>query len=70
MRDEKPWVKPVTDYLPLAAFFVVYFGWDLLTATTALVAAALAVLALSLAVNRRVPVMPLVTAAWSSCSGA
>ncbi len=62
MRDEKPWVKPVTDYLPLAAFFAVYFGWDLLTATAALLAATLAALGLSLAVNRRVPVMPLVTA--------
>lgn len=62
MRDEKPWVKPVADYFPLAAFFVVYFGWDLLTATAALLAATLASLALSLAVNRRVPAMPLVTA--------
>lgn len=62
MRDEKPWVKPVTDYAPLAAFFVVYSGWDLYTATAALLVATLGVLALSLAVNRRVPVMPLVTA--------
>ena len=62
MREEKPWVKPVTDYAPLAVFFAVYFGWDLYTATAALLATTLGALALSLAVNRRVPVMPLVTA--------
>src|SRR3546814_20841761 len=58
----KGWVKPVADYGPLAVFFLVYLKWDLLTATAALIAATVAALALSLAVERRVPMMPLITA--------
>lgn len=57
------WLKPVTDYGPLAAFFLVYVRWDLMTATAALMAATALALGLSLFVARRVPVMPLVTAA-------
>src|SRR3546814_3441601 len=39
-----------------------FLKWDLLTATAALIAATVAALALSLAVERRVPMMPLITA--------
>lgn len=60
--DGPRWLKPTIDYGPLVAFFAVYSGWDLLTATAALMAATAAALVLSLVVNRRVPVMPLVTA--------
>ena len=59
---EPRWLKPTVDYGPLAAFFLVYMGWDLLTATAALMGATVIALALSLIVTRRVPVMPLVTA--------
>jgi intracellular septation protein len=58
----KSWVKPATEYGPLAVFFVVYLKWDLLTATGALIAATVVALTLSLIVERRVPMMPLITA--------
>lgn len=62
-RASNGWVKPVTDYGPLAAFFIAYSIYDLLTATAALMAATVVALALSLAIERRVPMLPLITAA-------
>lgn len=59
---EPAWLKPTADYAPLAVFFLVYLGYGLMPATAALVAASLAALALSLAVARRIPWTPLVTA--------
>jgi intracellular septation protein len=61
-RTGKSWVKPTTEYGPLAVFFIAYLKWDLLTATAALIGATAIALALSLAVERRVPMMPLITA--------
>lgn len=58
----KSWVKPTTEYGPLVVFFIVYLKWDLLTATGALIAATAIALTLSLIVERRVPMMPLITA--------
>ena len=58
------WVKPAADYGPLIAFFTGYMmnGRDLMVATVWLmIATAIATLAL-LIIERRVPVMPLVTA--------
>ena len=60
--DEKAWVKPFSDYGPIVVFFAAYMGWDLLVATAALMAATAIALAVSLAVNKRVPLMPLITA--------
>ena len=57
------WVKPVVDYGPLAAFFIAYLIGKLYVATAALMIATVIAVALSLAVERRVPIMPLVTAA-------
>ncbi|GIK99787.1 MAG: putative intracellular septation protein A [Alphaproteobacteria bacterium] len=51
------------DYGPLAVFFAAYFMADLLTATAALMVATAAALALSLAVRRKVPLLPVITAA-------
>lgn len=62
-KPTPPWLKPTVDYGPLVAFFVAYWMRDLLTATAALMAATAVALALSLVMARRVPVMPLVTAA-------
>jgi intracellular septation protein len=62
-RESNGWVKPVTDYGPLLAFFAAYSFYDLLTATAALMAATAVALALALAIERRVPVLPLITAA-------
>ena len=58
----KAWVKPLSDYGPIVVFFGAYLGWDLLVATAALMATTAVALALSLIVNRRVPLMPLITA--------
>jgi intracellular septation protein len=56
------WLKPTVDYGPLAVFFCTYVLSDLMTATAALIGATTMALVLSLAVARRVPVLPLVTA--------
>ena len=61
-RTGNRWVKPITEYGPLAVFFIAYLKWDLLPATGALIAATAVALAISLAVERRVPMMPLITA--------
>ena len=58
----RAWVKPVSGYGPIVAFFIAYYLRDLYVATVALMAATAVALALSLVVNRRVPVMPLITA--------
>lgn len=55
-------VKPVAEYGPLIVFFGAYVFADLITATAALMIATAAALALSYAVDRRVPLMPLITA--------
>ena len=56
------WVKPLTDYGPLFAFFVAYLLYGLMPATAVLIGTTVLALILSFAVARRVPVMPLVTA--------
>ena len=56
------WVKPVSDYGPIVIFFVAYKGWDLYTATAAIIVATGLVLVMSLAINGRVPLMPVITA--------
>ena len=61
-RSDKAWVKPFSDYGPIAVFFAAYLTWDLLVATAALMGATAIALVISLAVNRRVPLMPLITA--------
>ena len=62
-RTSPPWIKPTVDYGPIAVFFLAYVKFDLLVATAALMAATAAVLVVSLVVERRVPMMPLITAA-------
>lgn len=62
-KSESGWVKPATEYGPLAVFLAAYYIEDLYTATAALMAATAVALAVSLAVNRRVPIMPVITAA-------
>ncbi len=62
-RTAPPWLKPTVDYGPLLVFLTVYFATDLLTATAALIAVTALALVLALWFERRVPWMPLVTAA-------
>jgi len=56
------WLKPLVDYAPLAAFFIAYLMGDLFVATAALMTATVIAVILSLAVERRIPIMPVVTA--------
>ncbi len=65
MRAKNPprWLKPATEFGPIAAFFLAYLLSDLLWATGALMAATAVALALSLMLAGRVPLMPLITAA-------
>ena len=56
------WLRPTVDYGPIAVFFLAYFQFGLFAATAAIMAATAVGIALSLALERRVPLMPLVTA--------
>jgi intracellular septation protein len=56
-----PWLRPTLDYGPLAVFFVTYVASDLMAATGAIIFASLAALILAWAVERRVPLIPVVT---------
>ncbi len=57
------WLKPLTEYGPLAAFLIAYWRADLMAATIALMAATAVALVLSLVLARKVPLLPLITAA-------
>ena len=58
------WLKPTTEYGPLAAFFIAYLlsDLDLMAATAVLIVATGLALAVSLLITQRVPTLPLVTA--------
>jgi intracellular septation protein len=56
------WLKPFVDYSPLVAFFAVYLAAGLMPATAALMAVTVVAVILSLAIERRVPIMPVITA--------
>ena len=60
--QSRPWLKPLTEYGPLVAFLVVYLAVDLFAATAALMATTVVAVALTLMFERRIPVMPVVTA--------
>jgi len=57
------WLKPAVDYGPLAAFFATYVTLGLMAATGVLIAASLVALLAAWVLERRVPLVPLVTAA-------
>jgi intracellular septation protein len=64
MSSQAPgWLKPFVDYSPLGAFFVAYMIAGLYVATAALMAVTVVAVGLSLAYERRLPIMPIVTAA-------
>ena len=63
MAQKSPsWLKPATDFGPLLVFFAVYYIGDLLEATAALMVATLIALIISYVFERRVAMMPLITA--------
>jgi intracellular septation protein len=57
------WLRPAVDYGPLVAFFVTYVTLGLMAATAVLIAASLVALLAAWVLERRVPLVPLVTAA-------
>ena len=56
-----PLARTLIEFGPLGAFFVCYFVWDLMVATAAFIPAMLVSLFFSIRLERRVPLMPLVT---------
>ena len=54
-------LKGIVDYGPIIVFFITYWMADLFMATAAIFIATLLVLALSLLIEKRVPIMPIVT---------
>lgn len=62
-RSAPRWLQPTVDYGPLAIFFVTYVTFDLMIATAALIVTSLIALALAWTIQRRVPLIPLITAA-------
>ena len=62
-RQAPRWLQPAVDYGPLAVFFGAYLGSGLMAATAAIIAASLVALALAWTLQRRVPLIPLITAA-------
>lgn len=56
------WLRPTVEYGPIAVFFLAYVIWGLFPATAALIAATVVGVGLALLVERRVPMMPLLTA--------
>ena len=60
--SQSPSVKAASEYGPILVFFAAYMLGDLFVATAALMAATAIALAVSYALDRRVPMMPLITA--------
>ena len=56
------WLRPVADFGPLVLFFITFKLYGLMVATAVILVASLVALAIIWSVERRVPIMPLVTA--------
>ena len=56
------WLRLVVEYGPIAAFFIAYSIADLFVATASIMVATALALALSYIMERRIPMMPLITA--------
>jgi intracellular septation protein len=55
-------LRPAVDYGPLAAFFLAYLVYGLMAATAAVIVASLAAFVAAWLIERRVPMVPLITA--------
>ncbi len=62
IKSSPGWLRSVVEFGPIAAFFVAYYLADLFIATAAIMVATALALTLSYAVERRLPMMPLITA--------
>jgi intracellular septation protein len=60
-KPSRPWLKPTVDYVPLAIFLLTYWQMGLSAATAALMITVTIGIILSYALERTVPIMPLVT---------
>ena len=56
------WLKPFVEYGPIAVFFMAYYSGDLFTATAAIMVATVVSISVSYFYERKVPMMPLLTA--------
>jgi len=56
-----PLMRVIIEFGPLGAFFICYFMWDLMVATAAFIPAMIVSLGLSIKMEGRIPLMPLVT---------
>lgn len=57
------WVKPITEYVPLCVFFVVYLISGLFAATAALIVATIIVFVLAFVIEKKLATIPLFIAA-------
>jgi intracellular septation protein len=63
MTSKTPtWLRPTVDYGPLGVFFIAYLKFDLFVATGAFMVATVLALAVSYIMERRVPVVLVITA--------
>jgi len=56
------WLRPAVDYGPIIVFFASYYIGGLFAATAAIMAATGVALVISFVIERRIPLMPLITA--------
>lgn len=62
IKQSPGWLRPTVEYGPIAAFFIAYYTADLFVATASIMIATVLALAISYIVERRIPMMPLITA--------
>lgn len=62
IKQSPGWLRPAVEYGPIAAFFIAYYAADLFVATAAIMIATALALTVSYIVERRIPMMPLITA--------
>jgi len=62
IKQSPGWLRPAVEYGPIAAFFIAYYLADLFVATASIMVATALALTLSYIVERRIPMMPLITA--------
>jgi intracellular septation protein len=70
LRPPPRWLRPLTEWGPLAAFFAAYWIYGLLPATGVLLVAAVAASLLVFVMERRIPWMPVFTAVAVGVFGA
>ena len=62
LKKSPTWVRPTIEYGPLGVFLITYYKFDLIMATGWFMAATVVALAVSYGVERRVPIVLVVTA--------